>query len=127
MQVLKPYDRKLAKKLEYKTIASLKRYHQYKKITKMQNSEYAEDTSRYYYALRWYEVIRGTLEEWRKFFPEDAKVVALIFGLGDYVRAESVTKAAMECNYSESTVYKIRKDFVMEVSYKAVKEGLLPF
>lgn len=127
MQVLRPYDRKLAKKLEYKTIASLKRYHQYKKITKMQNSEYAEDTSRYYTALRWYEIIRSTLEEWRKFFPEDAKVITLIFGLGDHVRAESVTKAAMECNYSESTVYKIRKDFVMEVSYKAVKEGLLPF
>ena len=125
MRILSPDMRKPGRLIVQKTEAHIKKYHTDKKVTKMQNSEFAEDTERYFGQLRWYEIIRSSLEEWRKDYPQDAKVIADVLGIGDRVRPATATQTAAINHYSESTVYKLRQAFILEVSYKAIKEGLL--
>lgn len=125
MIALKPNMSKLAPRILKRVEMSIKRYHTYKKVTKIQNGEYAENTDRYNSQLKWYNVIRETLEEWRKEYPNDAEVMASVLGIGDRVRPESVTQAGMKYHYSVSTIYKLRQAFIMEVTFRAIQDGLI--
>ena len=104
---------------------AIKRYHTYKKVTKEQNSDYAENTDRYYAHIKWYKVIRQTLEEWRGIYPKDAEIIADVFGIGDRIRSVPVTQAGMKYHYSVSTIYKLRQAFILEVAFRAIQEKLI--
>lgn len=125
MRVLKPNMNKLAPGVVNRTESAIKRYHTYKKVTREQNSEYAENTDRYYAHIKWYNVIRETLEEWRKIFPKDAEIISDVFGIGDRIRGITVTQAGMKHHYSVSSIYKLRQAFVLEVAFRAIQEKLI--
>lgn len=108
-----------------RTAYMLHQYHQLKKITKIQNGDYAEATDRYNWSMRWYELIREILEEWRETTPNDATIIMEIFGIGTERVPRTVLSAAMRHHYSESTVYKLRKDFITEITITAAARGLL--
>ena len=108
-----------------RTVYMLRQYHQLKKITKIQNGDYAEATDRYNWSMRWYEIIREVLEEWRETTPNDAKIIMEIFGIGTERIARTVISAAMRHHYAESTVYKLRKEFITEITIVAAARGLL--
>lgn len=125
MKALKPNMNKLAPGIMNRVEMAIKRYHTYKEVTKRQNGEYAESTDRYNGHMKWYKVIRETLEEWRTAYPNDAEIIASVFGLGDKVKAESVTQAGMKYHYSVSTIYKLRQAFILEVAFRAIQEKII--
>lgn len=103
----------------------INRYQLYKKMTRDQHRDYAEDTNRFDLSMQWYEVIRSTLEDWRNMYPNDAEVIADVYALGDVKRPMSATEASIKHNYSQSTIYSVRHSFDLEVAFRAVKLGLI--
>ena len=124
-QFSKQYGGKLGNSIMYKVRVHICHYQQYKKITAIQSKDYAEDTDRYNSAMKWYELIRSTLEEWRSMYPNDAAAVADLYGLGDRVKQMSVNEVCMKHYYSTSTLYSVRHNFDLEIAFKAVKLGLI--
>lgn len=124
MRTFEPYNGKLGPYIVNRTLAQVKRYKALKQITKQQSRDYAEDTSRYNSAIRWYEIIRYTFEEWQKCYPNDAAVIGDLFGLGDRSTICSVIETSMKRHYSTSTVYELRKAFILDCAFRAVASKL---
>lgn len=117
--------KRLGERLMMKTRYMIRQYHQLKKITKERNEIYAEDTDRFGWSVGWYETIRETLERWREETPEDGKIVMEIFGIGNERIARTAQAVSMRHHYSVSTVYQVRKSFIIEVTIIAATRGLL--
>lgn len=100
-------------------------YHDIKRITKIQSMDYAEDTDRYNWAIRWYQIIRETLEEWHRTCPENAAIVEEVYAIGNHRNPISCEKAAMDHFYARSSVYRLRDEFAYDVGMKAIRDKLI--
>ena len=105
----------------------LKCYHELKRLTKIQNGEYAEDTDRYNRSIKWYEIISETYEEWRQETPYNAEAISYLFAIGDKHKALSPVEISMRLHMSQSTVYTLKDQFIYEIGFKAIKEKLISF
>lgn len=103
----------------------ISKYHELKALTRIQNSDLAEDTDRYGRTLKWYQLIRETLEEWRTVCPENAAIISEVYGIGERKVPITVQRSAMEHHYAVSTVYHLREEFAYDIGVKAVRDGLI--
>lgn len=101
------------------------RYHDIKRLTRIQNMDCAEDTDRYNWAIKWYQIIVETLSEWYRTCPENVAIIKEVCGIGDRRTVISPQRAAIEHNYAVSSVYRIRDEFVYDVGMKAIKAKLI--
>lgn len=100
-------------------------YHDLKRLTKIQNDDYAEDTDRYNWAIRWYQIIRETLEEWHRTCPENAAIIEEVYAIGKHKIPYTVAKSAMLHSYATSSIYRLRDEFAYEVGVKAIRDKLI--
>lgn len=100
-------------------------YHDIKRITRQQSMDYAEDTDRYNWAIRWYQIIRETLEEWHRTCPENAAIIEEVYAIGNHRNPISIQRAAMEHCYAVSSVYRLREEFAYDVGMKAIRDKLI--
>lgn len=124
-QFSKQYGGKVGNAVMYKVRNHICRYQDYKRITRDQNRDYSEDTDRYKYAMRWYELIRSTLESWREMYPNDAEVIMDLYGMGTRKTKMTVVEICTKHFYSSATVYSVRRNFDLEIAFKAIKQGLI--
>lgn len=100
-------------------------YHDIKRVTRIQSMDYAEDTERYNLAIKWYQIIRETLEEWHRTCPENAAIIEEVYAIGNHRIPISVQRAAMEHCYAVSSVYRLREEFAYDVGMKAIRDKLI--
>lgn len=121
----KLYGGKAGNCIMFKVKSHLKMYQRYKQITKMQSRDMAESTDRYLSSIKWYELMRSTLESWREMYPFDVEIVKDVYGLGDRKSCLSAVEASLKHHVSTSTIYSIRHSFELEIAFKAIQSGLL--
>lgn len=100
-------------------------YHDIKRITRQQSMDYAEDTDRYNWTIRWYQIIRETLEEWHRVCPENAAIIEEVYAIGNHRNPISIQRAAIEHNYGVSSIYRLREEFAYDVGMKAIRDKLI--
>lgn len=100
-------------------------YHNIKRITRIQNGDYAEATDRYNWSIKWYQIIRETLEEWRCTCPENAAIIEEVYAIGNHRIAITAINAAMNHHYSVTTVYRLKDEFAYDVGMKAIRDKLI--